>query len=469
LNKFIIMLCAITGISCGFMDLRDIGISITPDKTDSILPYSYSPVIIKFDTAMNRIDTESALQIISDFGVTSGDKFWTENSLYFVPLSGWTAGIRYTLSLTGIIRSADGREQRIERFISFYAVNNNAPPLLEWHSPLTGSSVGTNNVVFEYHFSRPMDRLSVESALTIESIGNKTFEWSSDDKNLKVIPENNLSPWIIYRWNIKDSAKSIDGVPAAKAYSGYITTDKDQILPCVTGIYPVLNADGIWYPTGLNIETGLGPGHGIAVEFSKSMGENVLRSLRIDPSLTGRTEFLSEKSIVYIFTRDPDPEITYTLTVSGDARDSEGLKTGADYRINFTPDILFLNVLSLSAGGYVFDFNADNALDVKIEPGTGLLNISIHFSFLFGIEEMQNTPQRITLNPFFPRTIAPVALQYVNWISDDRLLLRWEGLTASDEYPHYYKLVIPGGKSGISSGVNVFMKEDIVLYLEVTK
>jgi hypothetical protein len=71
------------------------------------------------------------------------------------------------------------------------------------------------------------------------------------------------------------------------------------------------------------------------------MGESVLRSLRFEPSLVGKAEFLSEKSIVYIFSRDPEPETVYTLTVSGDARDSEGLKTGEDYSLNFIPDIPF--------------------------------------------------------------------------------------------------------------------------------
>jgi hypothetical protein len=229
------------------------------------------------------------------------------------------------------------------------------------------------------------------------------------------------------------------------------------------------SGDG-WFPAGANIETGLASGQGIAVEFNKPMGENVLRSVRIEPSIAGRTEFLCEKSIVYILTKDPEPETIYTLIVSADTKDSEGLKTGIDYRINFVPDIPFLNLLSFTTENGSVTENlsaATRTLPVPVDPGTEEFFFSVRFSLPFSMEEKQNTAQKIIITPFFPKTLAPVALQYVNWISDDRLYMRWEGLKAGKgETPHYYKLTIPGGKGGISSGMGMYMKEDITFYLE---
>jgi len=488
LNKyFVILTFVFLLISCGFIDLRPIGLDIEPDKMNSLLAEAYSPIILKFDTEMNKDDAESILQINSDLGSIRGDKFWRGNSLYFVPVSGWTAGIRYTLVLAGSIRSADGRELRVERYLPFYAINRNSPPLLEWHSPSNGASVSAGYNTFEFIFSQPMDRQSTEAALILEGIGNKTFEWLDNDCLLKVTIDKALSPWIVYRWNLKDSAKSVSGVPLPKTYYGYFTTDIDQTLPQVTNVFPVLFSDGSWYPTGADIKTGLGQGQGIAVSFNKSMGESALRSLRFEPSLTGRAEYLSENSIVYIFTRDPEPGAAYTLIVSGDARDNEGLKIGADYKIYFTPDVPFMNVLSFAVLEKtstdepsidespieiysIENFSAaNNVLPVRINPATGEFFFSIYFSQPFGSEEKQNTPQKIMLTHFFPRTLDPAALQYVRWVSDDRLYMRWEGLTAADDNIHFYKLTIPGGKGGVSPAAGVFMKHDLVLYLEVIK
>ncbi|MDR0323174.1 MAG: hypothetical protein LBI12_01845, partial [Treponema sp.] len=113
-----VLLCAIIFVSCGFVDLRPIGFSVEPHEPDSVLSGLYSPVIIRFDTEMQKRDTEKILQVSSDMGVMGGDFSWNANELYFIPVSGWTAGIRYTLSLSGTMQSVDGRDLRVQHFVS---------------------------------------------------------------------------------------------------------------------------------------------------------------------------------------------------------------------------------------------------------------------------------------------------------------------------------------------------------------
>jgi hypothetical protein len=242
-------------------------------------------------------------------------------------------------------------------------------------------------------------------------------------------------------------------------------------LPEVSAVFPVLYSDGRWFATGADIATGLGQGQGIAVEFNKSMDESALRCLRFEPALSGRAELLSEKSIVYIFTKDPEPLTSYTLIISGDAKDSEGLKIGADFRINFTPDIPLLNILSFNIEGRIITEDLLNdPVIVQPDPALGTFSCTIRFSLPFGHEEKQNAALKIPLTPFFPGTLAPVALQSVQWLSDDRLRMTWEGLTAgNNSETHYYKLTIPGGRGGISSGTGIYMRGDICLFLEAIK
>jgi hypothetical protein len=470
LNKLhLFLLCAILYISCGFIDFRPIGLKIEPNESGSLLPRPNSPVILRFDTKMEKYETEGILQIYNDNGMVSGDRFWKGNELYFLPVPEWTAGVRYTLNLSGTIRSADGREIRIQRFISFYAINKSEAPLLEWYTPADGESVGTGNVTMEFHFSRPMEKLSVESALTIDGIGNKTFEWSADDKILKVTPEKSLSPWTAYKWTLKEIAKSRDGVPLPKFVSAQFKTDLDQLLPQVKKVFPALFSNGLWLPTGADIESGLGPGQGIVVEFNKEMNESILRALRIEPSITGRTEFISAKSIVFIPGRDPEPEIIYAFIISGDAKDREGFKLGADFRICFAPDIPFLKILSFAVDGVTVISNLppSGIIKVPVDPAAGEVSFTIRFSLPFNTEEKKNTALKIILSPFFPKTLLPVALNNVTWISDDRLRMKWEGLMAGNSgEEHYYKFSIPGGKAGINNGNGMFLKEDQYIYLE---
>jgi hypothetical protein len=331
----------------------------------------------------------------------------------------------------------------------------------------------------EFHFSCPMERLSVESALTVDGMGNKRFEWSADDRILRVIPEKSLAAWTVYRWTLKDSARGRDGVPLPKAVSAQFSTNLDQAMPRVEKVYPVLYSQGRWLPTGFDIETGLGPGHGIAVQFSKVMGENVLRSLRFEPALSGRTELLSEKTVIYIPSRDLEPETAYTLIVSGDTRDSEGLKIGEDFRISFTADIPFLKVLSFSADKVsvleclragINNGDIGSVLAVPVDSATGEFSFAIWFSLPFTTGEKKNAATKIYLEPFFPNNLPSIALKSVIWISDDRLRMTWEGLKpGSSAEEHFYKLVIPGGKGGITNGGGMYFKEDLFLLLEAVK
>jgi len=472
LNKFLLIFLCVIFTSCGIIDLRPIGIMPEPNEMNSLLPDPFSPLIIRFDTEVVKNEAEGIIQVSSDYGSIRGDKIWRENDLYFMPLQGWTAGVRHTITLSGTIRSVDGREARIDRFIPFYAINRNPHPLLESHFPLPGASVGTNNLIFEFQFSHSMDRLSVESALALEGINNKTYEWSANDHVLNVIIDNPLTPWNLYRWSLKDTAKCTDGVPLPKTYSGYFLTDLDQTLPVVTNVCPALFSDGNWFSTGAEINTGLGQGMGIIISFNKSMGENVLRSIRFEPSLSGRAEFISENKIVYIFSRDFAQDTSYTLIISGDARDSEGLKLGSDLYFYFTPDIPYLDVLSIKIGDDTILNNfsdTNNIVPVQINQETGELDFSIYFSLPFGSEEKINTVHKITLTPFFPKTLPPIALNFIYWTSDDRLRMRWENLESGSGYKYFYKLVIPGGRNGISSAAGIFMKENFVIYLEVIK
>ena len=463
----LILICVILA-ACGFIDLRQIQYSVEPNSFDSLLEFSDSPLIINFDTEMIKRDAEGSIQVSSDLGAVRGDTNWQGNSLYFVPVSGWTAGIRYTLSINGTLRSTDGRDLRLQHFVSFYAINKITPPLLERHYPAEGEAINTNDFALELHFTVPMNRLSVESAVSIDGVGSKIFEWQDDDKTIRVIADRSLSAWTSYTWNIKESAKSIDGVPLPKQYSGSFTTNLDLDLPEIAGVYPVASSYGNWSATGKDIENGLALGEGIAVEFSKPMGESVLRSMRFEPSLTGRTEMLDENKIVYIFTRNPEPETVYTLIISGETRDSEGLKIGNEYRVSFLPDIPYLNVISFNDNGNpaVENLTSGIILPVRVEPGIGEAAFSIRFSLPLNNEEKQNITQRIILSPFFPRSASPVALQFVSWVSDDRIFMRWEGLKPGDEKSrNYYRLTIPGGRGGITSA-GIYMKEDINIYLE---
>jgi len=100
----------------------------------------------------------------------------------------------------------------------------------------------------------------------------------------------------------------------------------------------------------------------------------------------------------------------------------------------------------------------------------GIIQFIIHFSLPFDLGNFSPREEcvfRISVRPFFPLTLAPVSLRTARWLSSDRLLMEWEGFgEGSPDESHYYRLLIPGGSSGVHNGMGSYLSEDFILYLE---
>lgn len=472
--------------SCAIADLRPIGVETIPGEPYGVLEDYYTPVGLIFDTEMLETDTQQVVSVSFSGGSVEGDLQWEGNTLFFTPVAGWTAGRRYTLSLLGQVYAADGRELRLTENLPFFAVSRPEFPGVVSFIPADGASVGVTAETggfLRLTFSVPMDRRSTEEGFTLDGVGDKKFEWEGEDRILKISPGSPLSPWTTYPWSL-DHALSREGSPLVKPVSAQFTTDLDQTIPLVLEVFPLVRSDPPgaaspnaapflpWVRTGADIQDGLGSGQGIGIQFNKPMDEERMRkAVRLEPSLSGRTELLSAASLVYIPDKDPECETPYTLIVSGDTKDKSGLPMGEDFICYFTPDIPFLRIPSLSvneeppmemtegedSGYYAF----------PLADSTAAAGITLRFSLPFSAEAMVTAALGISLDPWFPASLGPAVLTAVT-CSEDTLLLKWEGLEPGKPgEPHFYRLTIPGGKNGIANGRGSYIKNSRHVYMEV--
>ncbi|MDR2103503.1 MAG: Ig-like domain-containing protein [Treponema sp.] len=463
--------------SCGFMDLRPIGVKVYPGEPGLLLPEPFTPVILAFDTPMENLSTERVLRVGFNGGQVEGDLSWEGNNLAFTPAAPWSAGVGYTLSLVGTVYAADGRELRLAKYIPFSARSRVSQPYLSAFSPPEGASLGLipeEGAYVELTFSLPMDRKTAEDAFSLNGTGELRFSWRENDRILRIDAEKSLVPWNLYRWTLSTGALSRAGAPLAKSVSSWFTTDRDRLFPRVLRTCPMIQKGGTWLDTGGVLEEGLGSGMAVGVEFNKPMETAaLLRALRFEPSLAGRTEQLSETLVVFIPDRDPEPETVYTLSVSGDTADAGGLKMGEDYTTHFQTDIPYLRLLSFTADQpEPWEEEAlQGPLRIPVSAAeNGLLRFTLQFSLPFDDPTQLDTALRIALEAFFPHKLPSAVLRSLYWISQDRLCMEWEGLEAGDgNEAHYYRLTIPGGRNGIGTGRGSYLKETVHLYLEVIK
>ncbi|MDR1177305.1 MAG: Ig-like domain-containing protein, partial [Spirochaetaceae bacterium] len=313
---------------------------------------------------------------------------------------------------------------------------------------------------------------SVEYVFEWDCPGDKDFLWRDDDHSFELRPKEKLSPWTMYHWSITTGAKSRDGIPLADNYEGNFITDSDTLIPKVERCFPLAPSGQAWVETGGSVADGLGPGGAIGVGFTKDMNkESVLRSLRCEPGLTGRTELLDNKTIVFIPEQEWARETIYTLIVSKDTQDLSGLKLGEDYKVFFTPDLPYLDLRFIAIDPYAPFTGAElvngNCLRVSLSDPL-VLRLTLGFSLELSADAVRSAFSRISLSPFFPPNLPAVALRSVSMESSDALSLEWEGLLSGGSGTgHYYRLFIPGGKSGVHNGSSAFFREDRYLYIEV--
>jgi len=480
-------------LSCSFADLRPVGVTTVPSSPWELLPEDNSPVILRFDTEMEKLSAERAVQVFTPDGTVDGKLHWEGRSLHFISDTPWRPGIRYALKLSGTVKALDGREAVLSADLPFFALSRTPLPYVKSFFPPDGASVGVRGrsgaaayTILELNFSRPMDKKSAEHALKFDIPGEKIIEWQDDGATMLVSSNSQLNPWITYRWSVSDKALSREGAPLAKEYGGRFITDLDREFIRVVRVLPLMPPEppdeeipglssalwGSWLPSGpamdpLLPEAGPGSGHGIGVEFSKPVDEESLRrAFSFTPSLSGRAEILSPHSAVFIPAKEMESETVYQMRISGALKDTDGLKMGSDYIISFKTDIPFLHINSVSFMQEEENNSPESGslLQVKTETG-GIVRCFINFSLTFKQEVKQEAAFKISLTPFFPGTLAPVSLRTARWISADRLLLEWEGpeYGGKDE-AHYYRLLVPGG---LNNGRGSHLKENFVLYLEV--
>jgi hypothetical protein len=243
MKKIVVVLAVAVLAACGLADLRPIGFEIAADGAVSVLASPYAPVKIVFDCAMERTETESIVSVKSIRGNTEIDRRWEDRTLVLSPVQGWSPGVIYTVSLSGVIRAADGREERIAEYAAFhYGVAEDIPFVVSYY-PADGAKTGVNEKAGAFvtlFFSRPMDKNSVQDAFTVNGFADKEFAWNEERTAFTVTNKKNSAPLERYAWTLAATAKSAEGFLLDRAVSAQWTADAETVKPEVFGAYPAV-------------------------------------------------------------------------------------------------------------------------------------------------------------------------------------------------------------------------------------
>ncbi len=176
---------------------------------------------ISFTRAMDQASVEAGLAFTptlrqSPGGPLDGEVTWEENTMVFRPQGGLAASTQYQVSLGAGIRDASGAPLAATRRWTF-----GTQPFLLGAEPASGAVLVELQTPIEYRFALPMDRASVQAALSISPATAGEMVWSDDSQTVAFQPDPAWLSGAEYEVILSGWARTADG---------YQTLGEDQAL-----------------------------------------------------------------------------------------------------------------------------------------------------------------------------------------------------------------------------------------------
>ncbi|HUW69888.1 MAG TPA: hypothetical protein VMX33_06610 [bacterium] len=468
------LLCLVA--SCGLIDLRPVGISVFPEKANTILPARDTAITVSFDIEPDRLDAERAFTVSDSAHTVVGDFCWSERGFSWKPVVPWSPGQRYRLMVSGTIRMSDGREARPAIDIPFYAIRSAGLPITVGVWPESGASIEvplSAQPFLRLEFSCAMDTLSVEKSLVIQPTCESATVWNMERTIATLFATAGLVPCAGYRWTLGTAATAVDGAPLGTAMSGTFRTDAVSSAPVIERVYSACRSGDTWTELAPSIDA-LDTGQSIAMQFSRDMdAASVRSSIQLEPSQSGIVDIISPRLAILTPEHGWPPELAMALVVSADVMDLTGLRMGHEYRVSFMPATPYLGIVGVETanGERATEFSDSEILVTS--PGSqpdGIVSLALCFSAPFDAVAMVLASQCIHLTTLFPSNIPSPSMRSIYWPSNATAVFTWEGLRPSDEVSTiYYRLLVEGGATGVESEDNLHLRDDAVLLLEMSR
>ena len=179
------------------------------------------------------------------------------------------------------------------------------------------------NQAVKLDFSVPMDRVSVEQAVSVEPATATTLTWSETGTSANVVPSGAWEPGTFYTITVGTAARSEAGQPLARPLHAVILT---RSAPTAK-IAATRTADGRALATT-----------GFTISFDRPVDvESVRAAFKIAPAVKGTLQVAGKgataKRFTFVPLRPLVPDSTYTVTIAGPVADADDIELAAAPRL----------------------------------------------------------------------------------------------------------------------------------------
>lgn len=200
-----------------------------------------------------------------------------------------------------------------------------AAPILTSSTPISNAINVPITSKISLHFSKPMNKTSLETAFSSIPAIACAWVWTDSDQTATCTPTANLTFGTKYDLSVSSSAKSAAGVALVNPFVTNFTTVQDTVKPALVSFTPLDTATNVLYNSA------------IVLNFSKAMNQtSVQNAFQSQPSIACNWTWTTPSSASCQPSARLDQFSAYKITIASDAIDLVGNSLQAAYGLSFT-------------------------------------------------------------------------------------------------------------------------------------
>jgi hypothetical protein len=428
--------CALS--SCSLVSLESLVIATEP-ANESQIAAPEGPILVRFSAEPEHRDAERAFKLNSAAGASSGDFRWSGSELSFYPVPPLKKGYRWTLSLSGSIKTLDGRSFDVDEAASFYAGSSASLLTLDSFRPAPGATASTIEKI-ALTFSRAVDQSAFKRNFSLSPSTDYEVSWSTEGMTASIEPKTRWTALSTYAWQVKAELVDSDGVGLARAYDGTFVVQAEGTAPVVTSVRPALYSNGTLSPVDADLGQ-LGYLDAIYIGFSEEVTlESVADAISLTPKVKGRVLQAGPADFAFLPEESFAARTKYRLSVLASVFDLAGNAMSQGYDAWFSPSVADIEVVGAYINGSAAVADFGDARGHGFIPSVSDGSAYIALEFNVPIAEAGQRDRLVSLascESLFPSSLSP-SLKSVQWASDSRLELTYAGFAASTAAKTYY-------------------------------
>ncbi len=447
--------------ACSFVSLERLGIVTAPSKSGEIAP-AEGPLRVGFSIEPVHDSAERAFRLSSLEGSSTGNFEWRGSGFDFRPVPPLKKGYLWTMSISGAIRTADGRTFDAAKSVMFYAGSSAALITLDSFSPAKGATVSISEPI-SLRFSRAVDASLFTRNFSLSPATDYDLSWSADGLTARIGPKMRWTAQSAYTWLVKADLADVGGVGLAKTYDGAFIVQAEGHAPGVVSVHPAIFAGGYFLPLSTGLDT-LAYEDAIFVTFDQPVTrESVSDSIKLTPSVKGRVLQDGPSTFAFVPEEGYAARTEYRLSILSTVATPAGTPMSEDYAAWFRPKVADIGLARafVNGGAAIETFCGGVSTSFTPDPIDEGAIIALEFNPpITDASQRDRTVTLVSCTSLFPSSLSP-SLRSAQWVGGSRLELSYTGFTPSTtSTTFFYKVLVPGGISGISDGAGGTMEMD---------